>query len=120
MEVYDADGVMIDDYQLRSRATTEEEAAFGTGRARQIVHAEHRATRASGGAPMIGKHTISGDPFWGASPVPEGGRVKITGTLRPCGTCQNQMRLSAEDTGATFEYYWPDETGGMNKWTSDD
>ncbi|MFF8592679.1 LamG-like jellyroll fold domain-containing protein [Streptomyces sp. NPDC015220] len=118
--VHDADGKMIDSYSLRSGATTPEEASIGVGRARQAVHTENRAARASGGAPMIGDHVIVDDPFFAASPVPEGGWVKITGTKPPCGNCQGQMRASAEDTGATFEYHWPNGKGGMNMWSSDD
>ncbi|MFI5973000.1 LamG-like jellyroll fold domain-containing protein [Streptomyces sp. NPDC051452] len=118
--VHDADGNMIDSYSLRSGATTPEEASIGVGRARQAVHTENRAARAAGGAPMIGDHVIVDDPFFAASPVPDGGWVKITGTKPPCGNCQGQMRASAEDTGATFEYHWPNGKGGMNMWSSDD
>ena len=120
VQVFDVQGAQIDSYSLRSGATTPEEASLGVGRARQAVHTENRAARASGGAPMIGDHEIPGDPFWGASPAPEDGLVRITGTRPPCGTCQGQMKLSAEDTGATFEYLWPGGNGGMNTWSTDD
>ncbi|MEU3353172.1 LamG-like jellyroll fold domain-containing protein [Streptomyces sp. NPDC037389] len=92
VEVYDAHGSQIDSYSLRSGATTPEEASLGEGRARQAVHTENRAARAAGGAPMIKDHVILDDPFWGASPVPEDGLVRITGTRPPCGPCQKQMR----------------------------
>ncbi|MFE5297318.1 ricin-type beta-trefoil lectin domain protein [Streptomyces sp. NPDC056632] len=115
VEVFDADGTQIDAYSLRSGATTAEEASIGVGRARQAVHTENRAARAAGGAPMIKDTVIANDPFFMASPVPEGGLVRITGTKPPCGPCQSQMRLSAEDTASTFEYLWPDGNGGMNR-----
>ena len=69
---------------------------------------------------MVGDHVIKNDPFWGTSPVPEGGLVSIAGIKPPCGPCQKQMKGSAEDTGATFEYHWPDGQGGMKVWSSDD
>jgi hypothetical protein len=78
-----------------------------------ILRHQVEEPRNRGGAPMIGDHEIPNDPFWGASPVPEGGRVQITGTNPPCGNCQGQMKSSSEDTGATFEYRWPDGNGGM-------
>ncbi|MET9437715.1 ricin-type beta-trefoil lectin domain protein, partial [Streptomyces sp. NPDC006551] len=118
VEVFDAGGTQIDAYPLRSGATTPEEASIGVGRARQAVHTENRAARAAGGAPMIKDTVIPNDPFFMASPVPEGGLVRITGTKPPCGTCQRQMTLSAEDTASTFEYLWPDGNGGMNRWTA--
>jgi hypothetical protein len=68
---------------------------------------------------MIGDHVIHGDPFWGTSPVPEGGTVNIAGIKSPCGPCQSQMTKSAEDLGATFNYYWPDGEGGINSWSTD-
>ncbi|MFE3198092.1 LamG-like jellyroll fold domain-containing protein [Embleya sp. NPDC059237] len=120
VEVFDAHGNQVDSYSLRSGATTPEEASLGTGRARQAVHTENRAARASGGASMIGDHEIPNDPFWGASPAPDGGLVRITGTRPPCGPCQKQMKLSDEDVGVTFEYRWPDGNGGMNTWTTDE
>ncbi|WP_370416863.1 ricin-type beta-trefoil lectin domain protein [Streptomyces fradiae] len=119
VEVFDADGTQIDSYSLRSGATTPEEAAIGVGRARQAVHTENRAARAAGGAPMIKDTVIQDDPFFMASPVPDGGRVRITGTKPPCGPCQAQMRTSAEDTASTFEYLWPDGNGGMNIFSTD-
>ncbi|WP_274703361.1 ricin-type beta-trefoil lectin domain protein [Micromonospora sp. S4605] len=118
--VRDADGNELHRYALRSGATTPEEAALGKGRARQAVHTEHRASRAAGGAPMVGDRVIHNDPFWGVAPVPEGGLVSIAGIEPPCGPCQGQMKRSAEDTGATFEYHWPDGAGGINTWSSDD
>ncbi|WP_425413273.1 hypothetical protein [Micromonospora rosaria] len=118
--VRDADGALLDRYPPRSGATTPQEAAIGTGRVRQAVHTEHRATRAAGGAPVVGDRVIKNDPFWGTSPVPEGGTVSIAGIKEPCGTCQGQMKASAEDTGARFEYHWPDGRGGMNEWSTDD
>lgn len=118
--VRDADGALIDRYPLRSGGTTPEEAALGPGRARQAVHTEHRAGRISGGAPMVGDEVIHNDPFWGTSPVPEGGTVSIAGIKPPCGPCQAQMKGSAEDTGARFEYHWPDGQGGMKEWSTDD
>ncbi|MEV8533938.1 ricin-type beta-trefoil lectin domain protein [Streptomyces sp. NPDC051211] len=119
VEVFDAGGTQIDAYSLRSGATTPEEASIGVGRARQAVHTENRAARAAGGAPMIKDTVIQDDPFFMASPVPDGGRVRITGTKPPCGTCQAQMRLTAEDTASTFEYLWPDGNGGMNIFSTD-
>ncbi|GAA3000670.1 RHS repeat-associated core domain-containing protein [Kitasatospora albolonga] len=119
VEVSDAHGNVIDTYSLRSGSTSPEEAAIGVGRARQAVHTEHRAARAAGGAPMVKDHVIHNDPYFMASPVPEGGMVRITGTKAPCGPCQKQMRLSAEDTASTFEYLWPDGNGGMNIWSFD-
>lgn len=119
VEVFDANGTQIDSYSLRSGATTAEEAAIGVGRARQAVHTENRAARAAGGAPMIKDTVIQDDPFFMASPVPDGGRVRITGTKPPCGPCQKQMRLTAEDTASTFEYLWPDGNGGMNIFSTD-
>lgn len=118
--VRDADGALLDRYALRSGGTTPEEAALGKGLACQVVHTEHRAGRISGGAPMAGKHVIKNDPFWGTSPVPEGGLVSIAGIKSPCGTCQKQMKESADDTGATFEYHWPDGQGGVKTWSTDD
>ena len=118
--VRDADGALLDRYALRSGGTTPEEAALGKGRARQAVHTEHRAGRISGGAPMVGEHVIKNDPFWGTSPVPEGGLLSIAGIKSPCGPCQKQMKESADDAGATFVYHWPDGQGGIKTWSTDD
>lgn len=116
--VSDADGNVLYQYPLNSSSTTPEEAALGTGRARQAVHTENRAVRAAGGPPVIGQTTIVGDPFWRTAPVSEGGNVLIEGTNPPCGPCQRMMNEGATETAATFEYTWPDGQGGLNRWRS--
>jgi hypothetical protein len=116
--VRDADGNIIDTYELRSGSTTPEEAAMGEAQARQVVHTENRAARASGGVSLVGGKIIEGDPFFMASPVPEGGSVTIEGTNEACSNCKGAMNRAAEDTGSTFFYQWVDGDGDPLYWRS--
>jgi RHS repeat-associated protein len=120
VEVRDSAGNVVDDYVVRSGATTPEEsgAAIGEGRSRQAVHTEHRIARASGGAAMVGDTVITDDQFWNTNPVPADGTVEIWGIRPPCGTCQAAMDAAAEDTGAQFIYHYSDGSGTDYVWRS--
>jgi large repetitive protein len=116
--VADSEGNVVDQYQIQSGSTTPEEAALGEARARQAVHTENRAARAAGGVPTVGDEQIDNDPFFLASPVPEGGTVTIEGTRFPCPNCKGAMNRAALDTQSTFIYLWPGKNGDIRTWTS--